>query len=354
MIRLTVHTAKRYTVYIGEGLRSICGEYCRGVVKGGKILLLTDSNVDLLYANVVRQSLAEAGFNVYSYVIPAGEASKNTDNLIKIVSFLAQNEFTRADAVIALGGGVVGDLAGFCASAFLRGIGYIQMPTTLLACVDSSVGGKTAVDLPEGKNLFGTFYQPDLVLIDYKTLKTLPDSVYSDGMAEVIKYGMICDADFFAALENRSAGIENIISRCITLKSDIVSKDEKEEGYRRILNFGHTIGHAVEKASNFGYTHGSAVAVGMAIMTRALAVKGMLPSIVATRLENVLKTYGLPVDCNISSNDIYAAALTDKKRIGDNLNLVTVTDIGKSEILNIPITLLKSYIEDGRAKWTRL
>ncbi|MBQ7288344.1 MAG: 3-dehydroquinate synthase [Clostridia bacterium] len=347
---VTVNASKRYQIHIESGLISRCGSLCSTVVSGKKLLLLTDHHVEPLYASTVKKSLESSGFTVYTFTVPAGENSKSTRYLLEIVSLLAENHFTRADALVALGGGVVGDLGGFCAATYLRGISFIQIPTTLLACVDSSVGGKTAVNLPEGKNLFGAFYQPDLVICDPDTLQTLSPAIYADGMAEVIKYGMIWDASLFSALEEGTIRNAEIIRRCVTIKSEIVGKDETDKGLRQILNFGHTIGHAIEKCSNFSISHGSAVAIGMATLTRALvSIEGLNPQIYE-RLLHTLRIAGLPIFCDFDAEALYAAALSDKKRKADALDVILVPDIGKYEIRKIPISKFKTYIEAGLAE----
>lgn len=347
METVIVNASKTYEVKIGNGLLDKSGEHCSKVISGNKVLLLTDSNIAPLYLNTVKASFEDSDFTVYPYIITAGEASKNTDNLIKIVTYLAQEQFTKTDAIVALGGGVVGDLAGFCAATYLRGIGFIQIPTTLLACVDSSVGGKTAVNLTVGKNLFGAFYQPDLVLCDPNTLNTLPNEIYADGMAEVIKYGMIWDEEFFSKLEQKELNNSAIIKHCVTIKSEIVSKDETDKGQRQILNFGHTIGHAIEKLSSYTISHGSAVSIGMAIISRALVNSNQLKLEQLNRLLALLESYNLPTGCNYSCNELYNAALSDKKRSNDKINLVTVPEIGTSQLSKINISELENYIKAG-------
>lgn len=347
MESITVKASKTYEIKIEKGLLEQSGALCSEVIKGKKLLLLTDSNVALLYLDKTKHALESNGFTVLPYIIPAGENSKSAENLLKIVSFLAANHFTRADAIVALGGGVIGDLAGFCAATYLRGIGFIQIPTTLLACVDSSVGGKTAVNLPEGKNLFGSFYQPDLVICDPNTLQTLSPAIYADGMAEVIKYGMIWDEDLFTALENKTLNDSEIINRCVTIKSKIVEEDEKDNKLRQILNFGHTIGHAIEKNSNFAISHGSSVAIGMAIVVRALVAKNELKSTELNRLINLLKDNSLPTTCDFDAEALYEITLSDKKRVSETINLITVTKIGKAKLCKLPVEELKDYIKAG-------
>ncbi len=343
METVKVGTSRTYEIHIEEGLLDSVAEECKAVLKSEKVLLLTDSNVQPLYGDAVCRSLTDAGYRVTEYVIPAGEDSKNTEQYLKVVSALAKEGFTRSDAIVALGGGVVGDLAGFCAASYLRGIPFIQIPTTLLACVDSSVGGKTAVNLPEGKNLLGAFYQPRLVLIDPLALKTLTPAVYADGMAEVVKYGMIRDPELFDALERHAWTDTQIITRCVTIKSHVVAEDEFDNGCRLLLNYGHTVGHAIEKCSRFAMSHGSAVAIGMAVMARAEAGGADL----AERLDAVLKDYGLPTVCAFSSEELYVAAMADKKRRNQTLHLITVPSLGKGTVVTVRVEELRGYLQRG-------
>lgn len=344
---IDIGASRRYTVYIEDGLRRRAGELCRTVVSGDRMLLLTDETVGGLYLQQVKQSLEAAGFAVTPYVVTPGETSKSVSTYLDVIEALAAGGFTRSDAVVALGGGVVGDLGGFCAATYRRGIGFVQMPTTLLACVDSSVGGKTAVNLPQGKNLLGTFYQPWLVLCDPQVLYTLPSAVYADGMAEVIKYGMIRDRALFEELEKQTISNADIIRRCVMIKRDIVEADELDTGCRQLLNFGHTVGHAVEKCSGFAVSHGCAVAIGMAVITRALAAQGMLSADVYDRLARLLKAQGLPISCEFAASSLFAAAAADKKRMGETIALVTVTDLGEGVWQPIPMKELSRYIEMG-------
>lgn len=343
MERIKVGTSRTYEIHIEEGLLGCVAEECKAVLKSEKLLLLTDSNVEPLYGETVHNSLSAAGYAVYDYVIPAGEDSKSTEQYLRVVSTLAKEGFSRSDAIVALGGGVVGDLAGFCASSYLRGIPFVQIPTTLLACVDSSVGGKTAVNLPEGKNLLGAFYQPRLVLVDPRTLKTLSPSVYADGMAEVIKYGMIRDPELFDALERHAWTDTQIITRCITIKSEIVAADEFDNGCRLLLNYGHTIGHAIEHCSHFEISHGSAVAIGMSVMARAESDAEAL----ADRLEAVLTGYDLPTACAFSADELYTAAMADKKRRNQTLHIITVPTLGNGTVVTIPVEELNAYLRKG-------
>ncbi len=338
---VSVKASRNYNVIIENSARHSVGTLCREVIGGNKALLLSDTNVAPLYGEDVKRSLENAGFEVFSYTVAAGEESKSTENYLAIVGYLAQQGFTRADTLVALGGGVVGDLGGFSAATYMRGIGFVQMPTSVLAAVDSSVGGKTAVNLAAGKNLLGAFYQPHLVVCDPETLETLPKEIYADGMAEVIKYGMIWDKDFFCDLEKGSLDITEIIKKCVEIKGAVVGEDELDKGLRQILNFGHTVGHAIEKCSHFGITHGSAVAMGMAIISRAVNKE------LCERLTALLEKTGLPTACPYTASELYNAALADKKRQAESLTIVTVPEIGKYELKRIKITELLGYIEAG-------
>ncbi len=338
-----VGTSRTYEIHIEEGILGRVAEECSAVLNAEKLLLLTDSHVAPLYAGAVHAALTQAGYQVTEYILPAGEESKSTDQYLRVVSVLASGGFSRSDAVIALGGGVVGDLAGFCAASYLRGIPFVQIPTTLLSCVDSSVGGKTAVNLPEGKNLLGAFYQPRLVLVDPLVLKTLPAAVYADGMAEVIKYGMIRDAELFHALENHAWTDTQIITRCVTIKSEVVAADEFDNGCRLLLNYGHTVGHAIEQCSHFAVSHGSAVAVGMSVMAHAEAGGEAL----AERLDAVLTAYGLPTACPFSADELYCAAMADKKRRKQTLHIIAVPTLGNGTVVTIPVEEFHTYLRKG-------
>ena len=302
-----------------------------------------------LYLNRVKDSLERAGFQVHSFVFPAGEDQKNGGTYLKLLEFLAARRLTRADGLIALGGGVVGDLAGFAAATFLRGIGFLQLPTTLLAAVDSSVGGKTAIDLTNGKNLAGAFYQPQAVLCDLDTLDTLPAEVFADGCAEVIKYGMIGDPALLARLETVDfrADPEELVARCVAQKRDLVEQDEFDTGARQLLNLGHTLGHGVEACSGYMVSHGRAVAIGMTLVTRAAVAFGRCPAEVLPRLRRLLERYGLPDATAYSAQALYEKTLSDKKRSGDTISLVVPIAWGASQLVRIPVSELPAWIERG-------
>lgn len=342
----TIHVtaSKSYDVLIGAGLLNNLGQQLLSVLnKPCKIAIISDSNVWPHYGKIAEITLMNAGFYVVYFVFPAGESSKNADTYLNILNFLAENHLTRSDAVLALGGGVTGDMTGFAAATFLRGIRYIQVPTTLLAMVDSSVGGKTAIDLPAGKNLVGAFYQPNLVLCDLDTLNSLPDSVFCDGCAEVIKYGVLYDRQLFDHLSEKGLEFdrEAVIARCVELKRNVVAEDEFDTGARQKLNLGHSIGHGVEAQSCFSITHGQAVAIGMAIVSKAGC-----PTIYA-ELCAVLEKFNLPTTTTLSAKELYTSALSDKKRAGGTVNLIIPREIGHCEIIPTPVEKLESFIKEG-------
>ncbi len=327
---------REYDIKIGKGLTHRCGTEIAKLFAPCRIAVVTDSNVAPLYSERVLQSLKTCGFNPFLVTVPAGEGSKSMEMLEFLYGELLKNGITRSDLVIALGGGVVGDLTGFCAATLLRGIPFVQMPTTLLAQVDSSVGGKVAVNLPFGKNLVGNFYQPRLVLIDPETLTTLTDRTFCDGMAEVIKYGVILDEQLFEALEGASSRSkimdisELIIHRCCELKAQVVEEDEFDNGKRMILNFGHTFGHAIEKKYNFSdYTHGEAVAAGMVMAAKYGESEGITPLAALDRLTALVKSFNLPDWVDIDNQTLRNAISVDKKGKGNLVSLIIPEKIGR-------------------------
>ena len=341
MKEIQVTASKSYTVTIGSGvLRNIATYVPRCA---SRICIVSDSHVWPIYGETVSHCLSDAGYHICHFVFPAGEASKNSKNYLLLLETLAKENLTRTDCIVALGGGVVGDLAGFAAATYLRGIPYIQVPTTLLAMVDSSVGGKTGIDLPSGKNLVGAFYQPTAVLCDTHALSTLPNDVFRDGCAEVIKYGILYDPTLFAHLEETGLGFdpEYVISRCIELKRDVVALDEFDTGLRMKLNLGHTIGHAIEKCSHYAIPHGNAVAMGIAIVSRAAKCPD------ADRIISPLQQFGLPTTTEYSAEALTLAALSDKKRSGRTVNLIIPKGIGDCQIISAPIEQLQTFIEEG-------
>ena len=350
MEQVLVRASRVYEVIIGAGVLSELGLRTAALIRGRRAVIVTDSNVGPLYGEQAAETLRQEGFSVETFTFPAGEASKNPGTLLEVLTFFAKAELTRQDVVIALGGGVTGDLAGLAASLYLRGVPCVQVPTSLLAMVDSSVGGKTAVDLPEGKNLVGTFTQPYLVLCDITTLDTLPKEVFEEGMAEVIKYGMIRSRELLELLLRDEAAeeLEHIIAQCVRLKRDVVAEDEQDFGERQILNFGHTLGHAIEREMNYKLFHGDCVAIGMALMTRALVRDGRCPESCEKILEKLLKKYQLPNNTELPSERILAAARADKKRRGENITLIEPNTLGNCVLVKTDFTELARLLELGR------
>lgn len=331
---------REYHIHIGSGLLEKAGEIISEFTKGNKVAIITDTNVGPLYAEKVSKTLID--YDVSVITVEAGEKSKSLEVLQYVYTKLLDAGITRSDLIIALGGGVVGDLAGFASATFLRGVDFVQIPTTLLAQVDSSVGGKTAVDLPQGKNLVGSFCQPKAVIADSDTLKTLDDKILSDGMAEVIKYGAICDANLFELLseirdkKELFAKIPEIVYTCCRIKSEIVEKDEFDTGKRMILNFGHTFGHSIEKKCNFSeVTHGMAVAAGMVMAAKWGEKNGITSEGTSEKMECILKKYKLPISFDITRDEILASASVDKKNDGSMINLILIKSIGEAVIHKI-------------------
>ena len=349
MKSITISASKEYKVLIGTDLLPTLGQETAKLNPVKKAAVISDSQVWPLYGNAAVDSLKQAGIETVSFVFPAGEASKNGQTYLELLNFLAENHLTRTDILIALGGGVVGDLTGFAAATYLRGIRYIQVPTTLLAAVDSSVGGKTAIDLPAGKNLAGAFCQPSLVLCDLNTLNSLPEDIFRDGCAEVIKYGILYDEALFAHLAENGLSFdrEAVIARCVELKRDVVMEDEFDTGARMKLNLGHTIGHGVEAHSEFSVSHGKAVAIGMAIVARAGCVMGICSEPTKDRIISVIREFGLPTQTAYTPENLYQSALSDKKRSGGTVNLIVPQRIGCCIIRPTPVTEVKSFIEAG-------
>ena len=329
---------RTYPIYLGAGLLDALGRLVREALGEVTVAVVTDDNVAPLYLARAVASLEKAGLRVSSVTLPHGEKTKSLSCLEELYAFLCESRITRRDAVIALGGGVIGDLTGLAAATFLRGVHFVQVPTTLLAQVDSSVGGKVAVDLPQGKNLVGAFYQPDFVLVDPDTLNTLTEAYWRDGLGEVVKYGCIGDAALFALLEECAPGgraalmhrIDAILTRCIQAKADVVAQDERDTGLRMTLNFGHTIAHAVETCQHYtGLRHGQAVALGMHVMTRLTEAKGMTDPGTAQRLDGLLRRLGLPLELPaIPEWDLIAAMSMDKKSAGTSLRVIVLRRIG--------------------------
>ena len=352
----TLHTAasRPYDIVIGPGLLKEAGERSRRINRGVRVLLVSDSNVAPLYADTVAESYAAAGYRVTRFVFPAGEESKRLSTIAALYEQLAADGLTRADLIAALGGGVTGDMAGFAAATWLRGIDFVSLPTSLLAQVDSSVGGKTGVDIPQGKNLVGAFWPPRLVLADTDALSTLPADILSDGMAEVVKAACIKDASFFHWLSRQDAlsdeNLPETVSRAVDIKRRVVESDEREAGERRLLNFGHTLGHALEAQSHFRLSHGRAVAAGMKLVTRAAERKGLTAPGTAKDIAALLRRYGLPDGDGTPPEEYLPYAALDKKRAGDSLSLVLLHRIGDGYIHPIPADSLPAFVAEPYRK----
>lgn len=329
---------REYDILIQRGLLDRAGQLCRAALpRASCLFVVTDSTVGPLYLNRVIPPLEAAGFKTAVCEIPAGEASKCAGELTRLWECMMDFGLTRTDAVVALGGGVVGDLAGFAAATILRGVDFVQIPTTLLSQVDSSVGGKVAIDLQAGKNLAGAFWQPKLVLMDPETLNTLPDATFADGMAEVIKYGCILAGaffDFLAARPSREgimAEIEHVLYTCCNLKRMVVEEDERDTGKRMLLNFGHTLGHAYEKAGHYEtWTHGQAVAAGMVRASQLGETLGITPAGTADRIAALLTPLGLPVDIPCTHEEYAAAIGLDKKGAGADISVILLEEMGRA------------------------
>ncbi len=342
MRKVKVNASKTYDIIIEKGAISLVGELTKDIITQGKVCIVSDSNVAPIYMETVKKSLEKIGAEVIEYVFPAGEKSKNAETFLRILNFLAENNFSRKDTLFALGGGVVGDMTGFCAATYMRGIKFVQLPTSLLAAVDSSVGGKTGIDLECGKNLAGAFYQPSLVIFDSDVLKTLPDEYFSDGMAEVIKYAVIKDADLEKLIISEDFDIEEIVEKCVKIKRDVVDEDEFESGIRQILNFGHTVGHAIESLSDYTISHGRCVAMGMYIVTKAYKSEELCEKLCA-----MLEKFKLETSCPYTPEEIVGRAKKDKKADSTGVNLVVSRKMGKCEIVKITMDELLSLIKEG-------
>lgn len=340
MQTITVNLEERsYPIELGEGLLSRVGEIMKARGINGRVGIVSNPAVAELYGDPVRESLEAAGYETVLVLIPEGEAHKNTSSLGSIYDTLVEHRFDRSATLIALGGGVIGDITGFAAATFLRGIGYVQIPTTLLAQVDASVGGKTAVNHEQGKNLIGAFYQPRLVVIDFGTLRTLPRREYAAGMAEVIKYGVIEDAAFFVFLEEEmdallgieGHAVEHAVAASCRIKAAVVEQDERETDRRAILNFGHTIGHALESFTGYErFLHGEAVAVGMIQAAALSAGQGLCSAAELGRIEALVRKAGLPwrIPDDIALDDLIAGMALDKKSHAGKIKFVLCEGIG--------------------------
>ncbi len=348
--KVRVNAGAGYDVSIAGGLLDVCGDITAKAAKGAKSVVITDSNVAPLYLDRVLLSFQKAGIEADAFTFPAGEKSKNLNTLSGILEFMAEKKLTRADCAVALGGGVAGDMTGFAAGCYMRGIRYIQIPTTLLAAVDSSVGGKTAVNLTAGKNLAGLFLQPSAVICDTDLLDTLSPETFADGAAEAIKTAVLADEELFGIFESGNAKkrISDIIAKCVKYKGSIVEEDEREGGKRKLLNLGHTVGHAVEKCSGFSIPHGHAVSIGTAIIAGYAESRGYCEKSCAKRIVKTLAANGLPVSTDFSSEQLAEAVIADKKRIGGRITLIIPKRIGECMLLDTDISAVYSVIKEGR------
>lgn len=341
-----------YEARVGEGLLDDLGTMVAPLLGLGPALVVSDSNVGPLYLDRVMASLRRAGITCSSFTFPAGEQSKDIATWSQILGAMAEARLDRDGFVVAVGGGVTGDMAGFAAATYLRGIDVVQVPTSLLAMVDSSVGGKTAVDLPQGKNLVGSFHQPRLVVADVETLSTLPDATFADACGEVIKHAVLANPELLDELEaapltarrDDATYLASVVARNVLVKRDVVEHDEVERGLRQTLNLGHTVGHAVEAASGFALGHGSCVAAGLCIVCRYALAEGLLSSDDARRVQATVRAHGLPTGSDVDPSVLTGYALADKKRHGDVVNLVVPRAIGSCEVMPISTDELAALI----------
>lgn len=342
MKRVRVEASGSYDVLIGPGLMERAGEWIREVVAPCKAAIITDDIVEGLYGKGVKDSLEKAGFSVEMWAFPNGEKQKNLATLTDALEWMGEIHLSRSDLVVALGGGVPGDLAGFAAAVYCRGMRFVQIPTTLLAAVDSSVGGKTAVDLRAGKNMAGAFHQPELVICDTDILRKLPEKLMWDGAAEMLKYGILQDEALFETMKSGAwkQEMDAVIERCVSIKRDYVAQDEKDTGARQFLNLGHTFGHAVEKCSDFFITHGQGVGIGLMMAARAAGVD-------TARVEAALAACGLSGKSPYSAAMLAQAALSDKKRKGGKITLVLPEKIGRCCLKTIDVEELPAYFARG-------
>ena len=349
MNSITVNASQSYQIHIGSGIFSQARQLIESLQYYENAVIISDSNVYPLYGKKLYDQLSNAGIHVFQFCITAGEQSKNMQTYSEIVSFLACNGITRSDVLIALGGGVVGDITGFAASTYLRGIDYIQIPTSLLAMVDSSVGGKTAIDLPQGKNLVGAFYQPKMVICDPDILNSLPTDIFRDGCAEIIKYAVLFDRDLFDHLHTHLLDFDRkkVISQCICYKRDVVMQDEFDHGTRKLLNLGHTFGHGIEACSNYSISHGNAVVMGLKMIATACAKEEICTRECCADITSLIESFGFSTDIPYTVDEIFMHALSDKKRSGDSINLILPTNIGHCEIRSFRTDEIKAMIQAG-------
>ncbi|MBQ9663250.1 MAG: 3-dehydroquinate synthase [Oscillospiraceae bacterium] len=346
MRSVSVHTpSSSYDVLIGSGILGELGARVRDLTAARRCVLVSGENVFPLYGEEALKSLRNSGLQAEALVFPSGESTKSLARYEELLNFLTEQRMTRTDCLIALGGGVTGDLTGFAAATYQRGIPYLQVPTTLLAAVDSSVGGKTAVNLPAAKNQVGAFYQPAAVLCDTDTLATLPERELRAGYAEAIKYAVLGDADLFDGLQRRSVSLDEVIETCVRMKADIVEEDEHDLGRRRLLNLGHTFGHAVESCSGYGLLHGEAVAIGMAMIANAAVRMHHMDEKSRDIMIELLRDYGLPTETDYTADELYDILLLDKKIASGKLHLIVPHSIGWCNTVAVGPEELRQWLE---------
>jgi 3-dehydroquinate synthase len=348
MIRINVNASSEYEVIIGKGILNNLGEEVKKITGNNKIMLVSDTKVSKLYLDKVLETLKSSGLFPNEFIIMQGEKHKNLITYEKVLNALASYEMTRQDVVIALGGGVVGDIVGFAASTYMRGIRVIQMPTTLLAAIDSSIGGKTGVNLKSGKNLVGAFYQPSLVFCDIEFFKTLPKKEWQNGLGEGIKYGVLCGGELINILQSglNESNIEKFVELCVKAKQSIVELDEKESGNRRLLNLGHTFGHAVEKLSNYSIPHGAAVVKGLALEITSASHKGQLSEKSALKILDIINKYKFDISIPFSKEEIMEAVKMDKKMDNGYINYINIREIGSCKVQKFSLERLGEYIDE--------
>ncbi len=345
MSEITVAASRPYKIHLGSGLFPELGGRLSALRRGCGVVIVSGPKVWRLYGESVERALISSGFSVLHFLHCDGEDAKTIGVYEDLMNFLCDHRIERSDLLLALGGGVTGDLCGFAAATYLRGVDYVQLPTTLLAMVDSSVGGKTALNLPGGKNQLGAFYQPLAVFADTDTLSTLPREQLLSGLGEVVKYALLKDVALFAALEQGQNPCHSaIIERCVELKKGIVQRDELDRGERQLLNLGHSFGHAVEKCSDYSIPHGIAVAIGMAMIARGANRQGLFSAGDLSRLLRLLERLGLPTDCEYDRAALLAAVEADKKRSGENITLILPRSIGHCERRSVPFAALEDYL----------
>ncbi len=346
---VSVNTKRPYKIHIEKGILKNSASYIKEVTKSRKTVIVTDDRVAELYLDTLKTSLESEGFEVYSFVFPRGEDSKSIKTLGEIYDFLVDCGITRSDFLIALGGGVVGDVTGFAAATFNRGIDFVQIPTTFLAQIDSSIGGKTAVNIAKGKNLVGSFWQPILVLCDPLTLDTLTDEIFSEGIAEAVKYGAIKSASLFDLIaDDVHKNLMEIIYQSIDIKREVVEEDEEDKGNRMLLNFGHTFAHAIEKESGFKIPHGVAVAIGMCIICDLAEKEGVTPPHTSQKIKDVLAKYNLPIKTEFELSKLALICLFDKKREMSSINIILLNEIGNSYIKKMSTDDFLTFAKENR------